>query len=77
VNKPKIQVDVWGGELHQFLVRSSICHDWADVSQMVETECESGQLVNILCLDFKTPPERQHEIDGAMKKLTAIKGDPS
>lgn len=65
----KVQVDVWGGDLHQRLVRSFTCESWAEVAKITETECEAGNLVNVLCLDFKTPPDRQSEVDQAMKKL--------
>jgi hypothetical protein len=67
----KIQVDVWGGDLHQNLVREHICTKWSEVFTIIENECETGNLVNILCLDFKVPESRRAEMDLAIVRALA------
>ena len=62
----KIQVDVWGGDLHQNLVQEYICTRWFEVFEITERECESGNLINILCLDFKVPEARRAEMNLAI-----------
>ena len=64
----KIQVDVWGGELHQNHVASVEFKVWADASQFVEHQIESGMLCNVLHTDFKAPSERVDEMTAAVLK---------
>ena len=56
-----IQIDVWGGDLHQNLVREHFAEDWAKASALIEAEVEAGCLVNVLHLDFKCPPDKGQE----------------
>lgn len=64
-----IQVDIWGGDLHQRLVRSYEETDWKRVAEIVECEVEAGMLVNILHTDFKCPPEKVEEQTNKLKGL--------
>lgn len=62
----KIQVDVWGGELHQNHVASVEFDTWAEASQFMEQQVEAGLLCNVLHTDFKTPSERVDEMTAAV-----------
>lgn len=67
----KIQVDVWGGDLHQKIIREHICTKWSEVFEITERECEAGNLINILCIDFKVPESRRLEMDLAILRALA------
>jgi hypothetical protein len=67
----KIQVDVWGGDLHQKLVQEYICTRWSEVFEITERECVAGNLINILCLDLKVPESRRAEMDLAIVRALA------
>lgn len=70
----RIQVDVWGGDMHQRLVQEHIVSDWKEVARITEEACEVGLLVNVLCLDFKVPPERYEEQRRAMASALSDHG---
>lgn len=66
-----IQIDVWGGDLHQNFVRRHKTDSWLSATKIIENEVETGFLVNVLHSDFKFPPERQGEVDEALASVVA------
>jgi hypothetical protein len=69
-----IQIDIWGGDLHQKLCETKTVDDWTEASKIIEQYVEAGMLVNVLHIDFKTPLERQNEVNAAMTKLAKLEG---
>lgn len=63
-----IQVDVWGGDLHQNHVACERFENWEAASTYMMRRIDEGHLCNVLHTDFKAPPERAAEMAGAMKK---------
>lgn len=61
-----IQVDVWGGELHQSHIGCLKTDDWQEAFTFIETQVEGGMLCNVLHTDFKAPPERVAEAEIAL-----------
>lgn len=67
-DKATIQVDVWGGELHQTHMTADLFAGWGDAFAHIRTMVDAGCLCNILHTDFKAPPGKA---DAAMLQLMA------
>lgn len=63
-----IQIDLWGGDLHQNLVQTHRLDDWAEAFDLVQEAAETGLLVNLLHLDFRAPAHRFEEQREAPRK---------
>lgn len=68
-----IQIDFWGGDLHQSLVRSHSTSCWKEAAQMIECEVEAGNLANVLHTDFKAPAGAAND---AMHRLIDQRNTP-
>lgn len=69
-----IQIDVWGGDLHQSLVRERVAESWTEAAAIIETEVEAGMLCNVMHSDYKCPESRVDEMNAAMAQLAAEGG---
>lgn len=65
-----IQVDIWGGKLHQRLAESRTFEEWPDALGYIQKHVDAGNLANVLATDFKAPKK---ETDAAF--LALIKGE--
>ena len=63
----RIQIDLWGGDLHQNLVDSRLAEGWDEAARIIRDSVEGGLLANVLHLDFKTPEERLDEMNAAIR----------
>ena len=64
-----IQIDIWGGILHQSLVREYLVASWVEASEIIEREVEGGMLANVLHTDFKAPADMADAANEAFAKL--------
>lgn len=64
----KIQVDTWGGDLHQRHVSQNTFETWEAASEFMRLRIDEGHLCNVLDADFKAPPGRAEEAEAAMLK---------
>lgn len=63
-----IQVDVWGGTLHQNLIEECLFESWQDAMDHVREMVEAGCLCNILHTDYRMP---EAEKNAAMEAVLA------
>ena len=63
-----IQVDVWGGDLHQYHVSKHQFDDFESAAKLMGEQIEAGNLCNVLHTDFIAPPERIAEQEAEMLK---------
>lgn len=74
MSKPAfIQIDVWGGDLHQSLIRSYSVSSWRQASPIIAREVEAGNLANVLHTDFKAPAGAA---DAAIERLIEERNTP-
>ncbi len=69
----RIQIDLWGGDLHQNHVDCRLVDDWPSAFPVIQEAVEAGLLANVLHLDFKVPGERQEEVNAAFRALIGEK----
>lgn len=50
-----IQIDTWGGDLHQNHVGTDYFDYWQEALKFVQERVEEGHLCNVLHTDFKAP----------------------
>jgi hypothetical protein len=63
-----IQVDVWGGDLHQRHVSEHYFDSFQKAVNLISEQIEAGNLCNILHTDFVAPTERVSEQKAEMVK---------
>lgn len=67
-----IQVDVWGGTLHQNLMEEHLFEDWKDAADLIQSRVEAGCLCNVLHTDYRPPAGEQAEAMEAALTALAI-----
>lgn len=67
-----IQVDVWGGTLHQTLMEEHLFEDWKDAADLIQSRVEAGCLCNVSHTDYRPPAEEQAEAMEAALAALAI-----
>lgn len=56
-----IQIDTWGGDLHQNHVGVDHFDDWGEATKFIQERVEEGHLCNVLHTDFQAPEQRVNE----------------
>jgi len=64
-----IQVDLWGGDLHQAFIDTKSFETLTDAVVFIQEALDCGQLVNLLHTDFRVPEHRGAEENAAMLAL--------
>lgn len=64
----RIQIDIWGGDMHQRLVREHLVDNWTAAFSIIRDAVEAGLLANVLHTDFKAP---ESMADAALLALIA------
>lgn len=68
----RIQIDIWGGDMHQRLVREHLVDNWSTAFPIIQEAVDAGLLANVLHTDFKAP---EGVADAAISELIRERAD--